>query len=447
MNCSICVSQVASLVSCYSCQFEACRSCIQTYIAESEKIQCMNCRAQFNQKFMRMNLDQLYVRELYTKLKIKEQMDYVKVEIPLAPLFLRKKMLSKEIDAKKRAFWDIMPKHCKRNQYHTYRYDDPTVDLVAIDDEKQINTIKILGKEIHAQNVEILNLGREIKNQKQRLRYQAQSPSSKYNCVNCKNGFVTGDDETCGLCKNTTCLKCMKAGGINHECIQEDVDSVFEMMRTSKKCPSCLTFISKIEGCNHMFCTECKTPFNWISGEIIKHTFFHNPHYTAYLDNGGVRIFRDAECDDELMTLVEWPDQIEGVTDQSDYDTLYEIYEFSKDLINEYNTTFAAEFESYSVYDDLRKKYLMNSNEEKFVSSVSKRYRRFTKYEAMNDMCIVTIRIVTDLLNAIVEGNISVSEGIDAYFTTVLFFEKEYRKINKQLSMVFESDYMFTSIL
>ena len=51
-------------------------------------------------------------------------------------------------------------------------------------------------------------------------------------------------------------------------------------------CPNskCESIISRTEGCSQMWCTQCHTKFDYISGKIIT-GFFHNPEYFRYLQN------------------------------------------------------------------------------------------------------------------------------------------------------------------
>jgi ferritin-like protein len=74
-------------------------------------------------------------------------------------------------------------------------------------------------------------------------------------------------------------------------CKKEDVDSVSLIRKETRPCPKCGIRISKIDGCDQMWCTAegCGTAFSWISNKIISGVV-HNPHYYEWLrrNNNGV---------------------------------------------------------------------------------------------------------------------------------------------------------------
>lgn len=53
------------------------------------------------------------------------------------------------------------------------------------------------------------------------------------------------------------------------------------------RCPKCTISISKVVGCNDMFCVQCHAKFNYRTGKIHNGGFFHNIHYTEYLQTHG----------------------------------------------------------------------------------------------------------------------------------------------------------------
>lgn len=55
----------------------------------------------------------------------------------------------------------------------------------------------------------------------------------------------------------------------------------------ARGCPKCATLISKIDGCDQMWCTQCHATFSWRTGQVEGYT--HNPHYYEFMRrNGGL---------------------------------------------------------------------------------------------------------------------------------------------------------------
>ena len=97
---------------------------------------------------------------------------------------------------------------------------------------------------------------------------------------NCQ-GFLSTQYK-CGLCKTNTCPTCFAVKDEGHVCNPDDVSSARMIREDTKPCPTCTTRIYKIDGCDQMWCIECKTAFSWKSGEIVNGKI-HNPHYYEYL--------------------------------------------------------------------------------------------------------------------------------------------------------------------
>ena len=74
-----------------------------------------------------------------------------------------------------------------------------------------------------------------------------------------------------------------------HHCNEEAKATASMIRQETKPCPKCGIRISKIDGCDQMWCTECHTTFSWNTGQMLLNTVVHNPHYYEYLrkTNGG----------------------------------------------------------------------------------------------------------------------------------------------------------------
>ena len=105
----------------------------------------------------------------------------------------------------------------------------------------------------------------------------------------------------CGVCDSYFCPDCHKQkNGKNdpdHVCSEEDKATVALIKADCKPCPNCAQAISKIDGCDQMWCTSCHTAFSWRTGKKISGRI-HNPHYMQFQREGGrsTRVAGDVQC-------------------------------------------------------------------------------------------------------------------------------------------------------
>jgi len=100
-------------------------------------------------------------------------------------------------------------------------------------------------------------------------------------CPECQNVL---SDFYCDHCQFSVCQICfcpVKEQEASHTCDQGAKASLQLMASTCKTCPECGLFIEKSDnGCDQMFCVQCKTSFSWTTGRIVsKDEINHNPHY------------------------------------------------------------------------------------------------------------------------------------------------------------------------
>jgi len=112
--------------------------------------------------------------------------------------------------------------------------------------------------------------------------------SKIFKCHNAScRGYLDEDSFECTLCHWKNCPTChvVITDTVAHTCDPNEAKSVANIISTSKPCPnpSCKERIYKIDGCDHMFCVKCYTPFSWTTGEIQTRGPIHNPEYYRLL--------------------------------------------------------------------------------------------------------------------------------------------------------------------
>ena len=88
-------------------------------------------------------------------------------------------------------------------------------------------------------------------------------------------GFTDG--KQCGSCKKVICMQCREFQTPDHVCNKEVLETLALLKMDSKPCPRCVTPIFKTIGCDHMFCTRCRTHFDWVTLKILAKSTNH--HY------------------------------------------------------------------------------------------------------------------------------------------------------------------------
>jgi len=105
----------------------------------------------------------------------------------------------------------------------------------------------------------------------------------------CK-GFMNEEFE-CTICSTKACKDCHESLAEGHICNPDVVANVKALAKEARPCPTCAANISKIDGCDQMWCTQCQTTFSWRTGlKEAGHT--HNPHYYEFLRRNGGQVPR-----------------------------------------------------------------------------------------------------------------------------------------------------------
>ena len=89
----------------------------------------------------------------------------------------------------------------------------------------------------------------------------------------------------CATCDRYTCSDCREPKAArddpDHTCNPDTVASVALLKTDTKPCPNCKVLVHKTEGCDQMFCTQCKRLWSWNTGKFESRG--HNPHYLQWM--------------------------------------------------------------------------------------------------------------------------------------------------------------------
>jgi len=250
------------------------------------------------------------------------------------------------------------------------------------------------------------------------------------------NGFVSKNYK-CELCEKTTCSKCFEIVVEGHVCNEDNVQTAELIKKDSRPCPKCATRISKIDGCNQMWCTSCNTAFDWISGLEVKGQNIHNPHYYEYLKAAGNGIVPrnpgDVLCGG-LPDLAILNTALIGANPEEVSFIRHNIYAMHRFIghINQYlRPVTMQEFET--ALENARVLHILNrTNEEKFKQSVYMIYNKKTK-KSVNIRLLELVQTVgMDLL----QNYIKIYGGI-GHKPTDLYVEKT-KEIVKEFHTIIE---------
>ena len=268
-DCPVCAEKftgtVRSKINCSGCDFVACKECCKTYIlGQSSDPHCMSCKQKWTRDFMFDKFGRGFVNTTYKQHKKELLFDIEKSKIPAT-----------------------MPR--------VEAYKEATeLEKKQVEIDKRIKQLKEMLEESKREK----NIGY---NKIYQLRNKTFSKARefKHHCPvdDCK-GFLSKQWK-CAVCATWACSKCHQIIGYHkddpHVCKQADIDSVEEIKKTTKPCPTCSVPIQKSVGCNQMWCTQCQVAFDWKTGEI-QNGVIHNPHFFEAQRGGMIRAPGDNVC-------------------------------------------------------------------------------------------------------------------------------------------------------
>lgn len=293
--CDICCDIITATkqVTCIICEKVACSKCVRSYLVSSHIVpQCMYCHAIWDRDLLERLLPKTFItKELkrHQESMLFDEMSVLlptlqpaaAVEMEIQKIHLENTMYLQMIQDTYAKIRECISAKMKRNEFYIKHreYHDTIRDLTIKYDSNRMIIIH-------------LRRGNKIENTKTIQQHIRGCPD-----VNCRGFMKMNTNELiCGMCNIKCCKKCHDVLDENtqHECKDENVETVKMLMKETKPCPKCSARIFKIDGCDLMWCTQCHAAFSWKTGELHKGKN-HNPHYYEYLRQTKGSVPRDPD--------------------------------------------------------------------------------------------------------------------------------------------------------
>jgi hypothetical protein len=220
--------------------------------------------------------------------------------------------------------------------------------------------------------------------------------------MNCQSSGCKGYLSTkykCGLCEKTTCSACLTVKEHGHECKEDDLSTVRMIRKETKPCPKCSARISKIDGCDQMWCVECKTAFSWKSGNIVNGTI-HNPHYYEYLRKEQGFVPRADNPCGEIPGLRELRTLLYPIHKEYMKTSLFQFHRFLEDL--QWRVRRANHYEEELVTNRIH--YLLDRiDQKKFTQKAFMYYQRSLRFQHISGLLQMLSQVLLDQLSLMMD--------------------------------------------
>lgn len=285
--CPVCLDaftgSVRKEVKCQYCQFGACLNCVKRYMLESvEDPHCMSCRRAWNRDFIDSHLTMAFRKGALKKHREAILLDREKARLPLLQPRVEARVEARAMNA--------------QIQEENKKIQEIERQLLRMRD----GVMRMYRRQNRLEDIAAGRIAPDAAETDPEKK-EARAFTQKCPVDDCR-GFLSTAWK-CGTCQTYTCSECLVPKGKDrdaaHTCNEDQKATAALIRKETKPCPKCGMGISKVDGCDQMWCVSCQTPFSWNTGRQV-FGVVHNPHYYQWLraQNGGEapRVAGDIPC-------------------------------------------------------------------------------------------------------------------------------------------------------
>lgn len=394
-DCPICADKfngsTRKKCNCPYCQVDYCRECVGTWLTSLvDEPRCPNdeCKKQWNREFIDTIMTKVWRDSIYREYRETLLFDREKALLPATQPRIE------AINEAKRIEREILePMRNRRKE------------------------IGVIIATLHAEEQAIGHQIWDLQHQAERLRDGVGlDETAKKRSVfvrrcpaeGCR-GFLSSAWK-CGVCELYSCPDCHEVKGVardsDHTCDPGNVETAKLLAKDTKACPKCGEMITKIDGCDQMWCISCHSAFSWRTGQIAT-GIVHNPHYYEWQrkqNNGEApRNPGDIPCGG----LIEWSTIRRAIHNNSGYPGWLSLLETAHRKINHVLNVdmVALNRDGLNVNDniDLRIAYLLNQiNDETMKMTLQNREKKNEKERELRRVYETLTGAATDIFRRLV---------------------------------------------
>ena len=454
-ECSVCCEKMGKEPVC-ECAFNCCRSCIRTYLSgQIQEPHCMNCKKAWSPEYLEEVIGKTYTSTTFKKNRAEVYVEFEKTQLAhtqsLVAKYKRDEEYRQKIEDMTRENKTLHHGtygciHCIGWHYSAHWCKGCSKDSKATSNHKmnhsrgmpsfrcmvcpKLTLLNIASSctrcdTVHCPTCKTIHDGdcptfdcicteytcdtcKIAENRQQIIQLRVLMEASldakeKHEFImNCQVTGCKGYLSTkykCGLCEKTTCSTCLTLKEHGHECKEDDVSTVRMIRKETKPCPKCGSRISKIDGCDQMWCVECKTAFSWKSGHIVNGTI-HNPHYYEYLRKEKGFVPRADNPCGEIPGLQELRQLLRTVRQEYIKTSLLQFHRFLEDL--QWRVRRVNHYEEELVKNRIY--YLLDRiDQKKFTQKAFMYYQRSLRFQHISGLLQMLSQVLLDQLSLMMD--------------------------------------------